>query len=160
MLSPATGDDWLALTDAVLPVAAIYDWAIRPGCGAVVVFSGTVRDHAEGRDGVEELVYEAYDEAASERFAAIAAEARTRWPTIGRLAMIHRLGSLAVTDSAVVVAVSAPHRDEAFEAGRFVIDTLKATVPIWKHETWRDGADWGTDAAPIRDVEHVAGGAA
>ena len=160
MLSPATGDDWLALTDEVLPVAEVYDWAIRPDCGAVVVFSGTVRDHAEGRDGVEELVYEAYAEAAAERFAAIAAEARTRWPTIGRLAMIHRLGSLAVTDSAVVVAVSAPHRDEAFEAGRFVIDTLKETVPIWKHETWRDGADWGTGAAPIRDVEHVAGGAA
>jgi molybdopterin synthase catalytic subunit len=160
VLSPATGDDWLALTDEVLPVAEVYDWAIRQDCGAVVVFSGTVRDHAEGRDGVEELVYEAYAEAAAERFAAIAAEARTRWPTIGRLAMIHRLGSLAVTDSAVVVAVSAPHRDEAFEAGRFVIDTLKETVPIWKHETWRDGADWGTGAAPIRDVEHVAGGAA
>ena len=160
MLSPATGDDWLALTDEVLPVAAAYDWTVRPGCGAVVVFSGTVRDHAEGRDGVEELVYEAYEEAAGERFAAIAAEARRRWPTIGRLAMIHRLGSLAVTDSAVVVAVSAPHRDEAFEAGRFVIDALKATVPIWKHETWRDGADWGTGAAPIGDVEHVAGGAA
>jgi molybdopterin synthase catalytic subunit len=74
--------------------------------------------------------------------------------------MIHRLGSLAVTDSAVVVAVSAPHRDAAFEAGRFVIDTLKETVPIWKHETWRDGADWGTGAAPIRDVQRVAGGAA
>jgi molybdopterin synthase catalytic subunit len=160
VLSPATGDDWLALTDDVVPVAAVYDWAVRPDCGAVVVFSGTVRDHAEGRAGVEELVYEAYVEAANARFAAIAAEARTRWPTIGRLAMIHRLGSLAVTDSAVVVAVSAPHRDEAFEAGRFVIDTLKETVPIWKHETWRDGADWGTGAAPIRDVEHVAGGAA
>jgi molybdopterin synthase catalytic subunit len=160
VLSPATGDDWLALTDEVLPVAAVYDWAVQQGCGAVVLFSGTVRDHAEGRDGVEELVYEAYEEAAAERFAAIAAEARTRWPTIARLAMIHRLGSLAVTDSAVVVAVSAPHRDEAFEAGRFVIDTLKETVPIWKHETWRDGADWGTGAAPIRDVEHVAGGAA
>jgi molybdopterin synthase catalytic subunit len=160
VLSPAIGDDWLALTDEALPVAVLYDWAVRPSCGAVVLFSGTVRDHAEGRDGVEELVYEAYEEAARARLVAIAAEARRRWPTIGRLAMIHRLGSLGVTDAAVVVAVSAPHRDEAFEAGRFVIDTLKETVPIWKHETWRDGADWGTGAAPIRDVEHVAGGTA
>ena len=158
MLPPASGDDWFALTDEVLPVAALYDWAVRPDCGAVVVFSGTVRDHAEGREGVEQLVYEAYEQAATERLAAIAAEARTRWPAIGRLAMIHRMGPLALTESAVVVAVSSPHRHDAFEAARFAIDTLKETVPIWKHETWRDGADWGTDAAPIRDVQHVGGG--
>ena len=160
MLPPAPGDDWFGLTDEVLPVASLYDWALLPNCGAVVVFSGTVRDHADGRDGVEQLVYEAYEEAAAERFAAIAADARRRWPTIGRLAMIHRLGTLVVSDSAVVVAVSSPHRQEAFEAARFVIDTLKETVPIWKHETWRDGADWGTGAAPIRDVQHAGGGPA
>ena len=160
VLAPASGDDWFALTEEALPVAALYDWAVRPDCGAVVVFSGTVRDHAEGRDGVEQLEYEAYEQAVVARFAAIAGEARVRWPTVGRLAMVHRLGPLAVSDSAVVVAVSSPHRDEAFEAARFVIDTLKETVPIWKHETWRDGADWGTGAAPIRDVEHVGGGQA
>jgi molybdopterin synthase catalytic subunit len=159
VLSPASGDDWFALTDEALPVGALYEWAIRPDCGAVIVFSGTVRDHAEGRAGVEQLVYEAYEEAAVQRFAAIATEARRRWPTIGRLAMVHRLGRLDISESAVVVAVSAPHRGEAFDAARFVIDTLKDTVPIWKHETWRDGADWGTGAAPIRDVEHVGDGA-
>jgi molybdopterin synthase catalytic subunit len=157
---PAAGDaDWFALTDEALPVAALYDWALRPDCGAVVVFSGTVRDHAEGRDGVERLAYEAYERPALERMAEIGAEARRRWPAIGRLAMIHRLGSLEVSESAVVVAVSAPHRDAAFEAARYAIDTLKHSVPIWKHETWREGADWGTGAAPIRDVEHAAGGA-
>lgn len=160
VLPPAAGDDWFTLTDEDLPVAALYDWAVRPDCGAVVVFSGTVRDHSDGRQGVERLVYEAYEQAARTRFAAIAAEARTRWPAIGRLAMIHRLGALAVTDSAVVVAVSSPHRHDAFEAARFVIDTLKETVPIWKHETWSDGADWGTDAAPIRDIQRVGGGPA
>jgi molybdopterin synthase catalytic subunit len=160
VLSPASGDDWFALTDEALPIGAIYEWAIRPDCGAVVVFSGTVRDHAEGRSGVEHLVYEAYEEAAVERFAAIGAEARRRWPALGRLAMIHRLGRLDISESAVVVAASAPHRGDAFEAGRYVIDTLKETVPIWKHETWRDGADWGTGAAPIRDVERVGDGAA
>jgi molybdopterin synthase catalytic subunit len=158
VLPPAAGNDWFTLTDEDLPVAALYDWAVRPDCGAVVVFSGTVRDHSDGRQGVDQLVYEAYEQAARTRFAAIAAEARARWPAIGRLAMIHRLGRLAVTDSAVVVAVSSPHRHDAFEAARFVIDTLKGTVPIWKHETWSDGADWGTDAAPIRDIQRVGGG--
>jgi molybdopterin synthase catalytic subunit len=156
-LAPAAGDDWLALTDRELPVAALYEWAILPRCGAVVVFSGTVRDHAEGRDGVEQLVYEAYEQAAVERFAAIAAEARSRWPSLGRVAIVHRLGPLAVTDSAVVVVASAPHRGDAFEAARFMIDTVKETVPIWKHETWRDGADWGTGATPIRNVQRVGG---
>jgi molybdopterin synthase catalytic subunit len=156
--APASGDDWFALTDEALPVAVLYDWVLRPDCGAVVVFSGTVRDHAEGRDGVEQLAYEAYEQAVVERFGAIAAEARSRWPTVGRLAIVHRLGPLVVSETAVVVAVSSPHRDEAFDAARFVIDTLKETVPIWKHETWRDGADWGTGAAPIRDVQRVGGG--
>ena len=138
VLSPATGDDWLALTDdgpagrRGLRLGRADRTVVRSSCSP-----GRFATTPRGATASSELVYEAYEEAAGERFAAIAAEARTRWPTIGRLAMIHRLGSLAVTDSAVVVAVSAPHRDEAFEAARFVIDTLKATVPIWKHETWR-----------------------
>ena len=160
MLAPASGDDWYALTAAALPVATLYEWAVRPDCGAVVVFTGTVRDHAEGRHGVEQLTYEAYETAAAARFAEIAAEARRRWPTIGRLAMVHRVGALEVSAEAVVVVVSAPHRDEAFDSARYVIDTLKQTVPIWKHETWRDGADWGTGSTPIRDVQHAGGGAA
>ena len=77
---PTTGDDWLALTADELPVAATYAWAVRPGCGAVVLFSGTVRDHADGREGVEHLTYEAYDDAVVTRLSAIATEARTRWP--------------------------------------------------------------------------------
>ena len=161
MLAPSSGDVWLALSREALPVERAYAWVVRPDCGAVVLFSGTVRDHAEGRAGVEQLVYEAYEDAAIARFGEIADEARRRWPTIGRIAILHRLGPLALTESAVVVAVSAPHRDEAFEAGRFAIDTLKTTVPIWKHETWAGGADWGTGATPITDVtEHVrsAGG--
>lgn len=154
MLAPGTGDDWLALTVDELPVAAAYDWAVRPGCGAVVVFSGTVRDHArEGdgvRHGVEQLVYEAYEEVVLTRFAELADGARRRWPTIGRVAVLHRLGVLRVGASAVVVAVSAPHRDEAFEAARHLIDTLKEAAPIWKQETWRGGTDWGTGAVPVR----------
>ena len=141
--APASGDDWLALTPRELPVGAVYDWVIRPDCGAVVLFSGTVRDHAEGRDGVEHLVYEAYEGEVVPRFAELAAELRRRWPDTGRVALIHRTGQLSVGESSVLAVVSAPHRAEAFEAARFAIDALKVSVPIWKHETWRDGSRLG-----------------
>jgi molybdopterin synthase catalytic subunit len=117
-----------------------------------VLFIGTVRDHADGRPGVVELEYEAYAEQAEVRMAAVAAEARGRFPGLGRVALLHRTGSLEVTETAVVVVASAPHRGEAFDGARFCIDTLKATVPIWKKETWAGGEDWGTDATPLTEV--------
>jgi molybdopterin synthase catalytic subunit len=70
----------------------------------------------------------------------------------GRIAMLHRTGRLQLTEVAVVVVVSSPHRDEAFEAARFAIDTLKATLPIWKKEVWAAGEGWGTGATPVREV--------
>jgi molybdopterin synthase catalytic subunit len=147
--TPATGDDWIGLSGAPLPTDEASAWVVRPDGGGVVTFVGTVRDHAEGRPGVTGLDYEAYAEQAEARMAVVATEARTRYPGVGRIAMLHRTGSLAVTEAAVVVAVSAPHRDEAFDAARFCIDTLKATVPIWKKESWTGGSDWGTDATPV-----------
>ena len=113
-----------------------------------MAFTGTVRDHADGRDQVESLEYEAYEEQAVPKMASIAAVARDKWPSLGRVAMLHRVGRLEVGEAAVVVAVSAPHRDEAFEAARFCIDTLKAEAPIWKKERWADGEDWA-HAEPI-----------
>jgi molybdopterin synthase catalytic subunit len=153
--APETGDDWFALTEQELPVGAVYEWAVRDDCGAVVLFSGTVRDHAEGRAGVEHLTYEAYEEAVVPRFVEIADEARTRWPAIGRVALLHRVGRLVVGESSVLAVVSAPHRPEAFDAARFAIDALKASVPIWKHEAWDDGAAWGTGAVPISSAGNV-----
>ena len=154
--SPAPGDDWFAISEQALPVGDVYEWAVRPDCGAVVLFSGTVRDHAEGRDGVEALEYEAYESAAVARFGEIAGEARRRWPVLGRIALLHRVGRLGLGESAVIAAVSASHRPEAFEAARFAIDALKAAAPIWKHETWADGSDWGTSAVPIDAVDSVS----
>jgi molybdopterin synthase catalytic subunit len=145
-------DDWLGLTDACLPVEEAQTWAVRPDCGAVVVFCGTVRDHADGREGVTSLEYEAYDEQVGPRLAAIAADARRRWPGLGRVALLHRVGRLELGEVSVAVVVSAPHRGEAFEAARFAIDTLKETVPIWKRESWSGGSDWGTRAVPIGEV--------
>jgi len=117
-----------------------------------------VRDHADGRHDVTTLAYEAYEEPARHRMSDIAVEMRRRWPDLGRIGMVHRVGVLQLTDSAVVVVVSAPHRPAAFEAARFAIDTLKDSVPIWKRETWADGSDWGTNAQPITDVSAASRG--
>ena len=135
--------DWLGLSSDPLPVAEAAAWVVSRDCGAQVVFTGTVRDNAEGRDGVEWLEYEAYEEHVVPRLALVAAEARARWPSLGRIAMLHRVGRLQLTDCAVVVAVSAPHRDDAFGGARFCIDSLKASAPIWKRESWQGGEAWG-----------------
>jgi molybdopterin synthase catalytic subunit len=143
------------VTDAVLPVAEMYEWCVRPDCGAVVLFSGTVRDHAEGRTDVVRLEYEAYEEMVVPKLAEITAETRARWPDTGRIAIVHRVGELELGESSVVAAVSAPHRAEAFEAARFAIDALKVSVPVWKREIWDGGSDWGTNAADLVDVADV-----
>lgn len=150
-----TADTWVELTPEDLPVAAVYEWALHPGAGAVVLFSGTVRDHAEHRTGVTELVYEAYESQASPRLAGIAAEMRRRWPSLCKTALLHRVGTLGLTEASVIVAVSAPHREAAFEAARFGIDTLKATVPIWKQEHHDGGTDWGLQSQPISEAPRL-----
>jgi molybdopterin synthase catalytic subunit len=152
---PETGDNWLGITAEPLPIAATYEWAVVPSCGAVVLFSGTVRDHAEGRDDVQYLTYEAYDEQVVAVFERIVVELRERWPDTGRVALLHRTGRLELGESSVVVVVSSPHRPHAFEAGRFAIDALKESAPIWKHEVWTGGSDWGTDAHDAVDPRSV-----
>ena len=147
--------DWLMLTDRDLRVGDAYEWAVRADCGAVVLFSGTVRDHAEGRKGVEHLTYEAYDDQVLPRFDDICGEVRRRWPETGRIVLWHRTGRLDLGESSVITVVSAPHRGQAFEAGRFAIDALKESAPIWKHEVWSDGADWGTGAHQIAEARDV-----
>lgn len=149
------GDTWLELTGDHLQVGPTYDWAVLPRCGAVVVFSGTVRDHAEGRDDVTALDYEAYDSEVLPKFADIATEMRERWALLGRIALIHRVGTLHLGESSVLVVVSAPHRPEAFAAARFGIDALKVTVPIWKREKWSNGDDWATGGREIINVKDI-----
>jgi molybdopterin synthase catalytic subunit len=149
---PQAGDEWLALTSDPLPVDRAATWVVRPECGAVVVFAGTVRDHAAGRPGVAELEYEAYAAQVVPRLQAIADAARARWPQLGRMVLWHRTGTLKVTECSVVVAVSAGHRGDAFDGARFCIDTLKRTVPIWKRERWEGGEDWGLDAQDVAEV--------
>jgi molybdopterin synthase catalytic subunit len=157
----ATGDTWLELTELVLPIGVIHDWCVRPECGAVVLFSGTVRDHAEHRIGVTLLEYEAYESQVVPKLAAIEQDIRHRFSEIGRVALLHRVGPLELGDVSVVVAVSSAHRPAAFDAARFGIDALKATVPIWKRETWtgagddEGGTDWGLAATQVTDLSQV-----
>ncbi len=152
---PDRGNTWIGLTRDALVVETLYEWSVLPSCGAVVVFGGTVRDHAEGRHGVTHLTYEAYDEMVEPQLARIVEEARRRWPGIGRIAVIHRIGRLELTDTSILVAVSAPHRSEAFDAARYALDAAKASVPIWKRESWADGDDWGTGATDLIDPADV-----
>ena len=142
----------MGVTADTLPIDAAAAFVVRPDCGASVVFTGLVRDHSEGRPGVTSLAYEAFEEEVTPRLAAIAVAARARWTTVGRLVLLHRTGLLEVGEVSVVVAASAPHRDEAFDAARFCIDTLKATAPIWKREAWEGGEDWSACGHPIDEV--------
>ncbi|MFZ9174445.1 MAG: molybdenum cofactor biosynthesis protein MoaE [Ilumatobacteraceae bacterium] len=149
------GDTLVELTSESLQIGELYDWSVLPRCGAVVVFSGTVRDHSEGRHDVTSLAYEAYDEQVVPKCLEIAKEMRDKWPTLGRIALVHRIGELKLGESSVVIVVSTPHRPEAFESARFGIDALKATVPIWKREQWGDGGDWALGAQHITDVKKL-----
>lgn len=150
--APPNGADWIELLATPLPTEAAVTWATTPAAGAVVSFLGVVRDHSEGRTDVVGLGYEAYEPEAVRVLSEVAAEARRRWPAVARIALLHRTGELALSDPAVAVVVSSPHRHEAFEAARYCIDTLKESAPIWKRERWSDGSDWARAEQPIRSV--------
>src|SRR2546427_4010841 len=128
------------LTDLAIDVNALLKKVSHPKAGAVVLFLGTVRDNDRGRH-VKFLEYEAYQPMALREMNRVVEEARRRWPLLG-IAIVHRLGHLGVGDISVAIAVSSGHRKEAFEAGRYAIDTLKQTVPIWKKEVWASSEAW------------------
>ena len=128
------------ITDQPLSLDAMLAAVSHAGAGGIVLFLGVVRDNNEGRDVVH-LEYEAYDSAAEASLRTIAGEAERRWPG-ARVAVSHRTGKVEIGEASVIVAASAPHRAEAFEAARYVIDTLKAETPIWKKELFEGGEVW------------------
>ena len=129
------------LTPDPIDHAALTEAVRRPDCGAVVTFLGTVRDLTDGKVTVA-LDYEAYAGMAEKKMAEIERDTRERWP-VGEMLMVHRTGHLEVGEVSVAVAVSCPHRAQAFEACRFAIDRLKELVPIWMKENWADGStEW------------------
>lgn len=139
------------LTRDEIDYAALTEAVRSERCGAVVLFLGTVREMTAGRQTVA-LDYEAYPEMAQAKMEELAAETRQKWP-VEKLAVAHRLGRLELGDVSVAVAVSTPHRRQAFEAGQHLIDRLKEIVPIWKKENWADGTtEWvhpGVDAESL-----------
>jgi molybdopterin synthase catalytic subunit len=131
----------ISLTRNPIDYNAMTEQVRRGNCGAVVVFLGTVRD-LTGDQVTVALDYEAYPGMAEKKMAEIEAETRRRW-SVGEIVLEHRLGRLDVGEISVAVAVSCPHRAEAFEACRYAIDRLKELVPIWKKENWADGStEW------------------
>ena len=130
----------IQITREPLDRNALVAAVTHPGAGGIVVFEGIVRDNARGKQ-VRYLEYDAYPEMAIKQMRLIVAEAEQRWGT-RYIAVAHRVGRLEIGEASVIVVVATPHRAEAFEACRYIIDTLKATVPIWKKEVATDGEEW------------------
>ncbi len=125
------------LTPNPIDTQALLDSVASPRAGAVVLFLGTTRE-VTGSRRTASLDYECYEEMARAKLCELADEARRRWPLTG-CALVHRVGHLEIGEASVAVAVSSPHRDDAFAAGKWLIDTIKEVVPIWKRENWADG---------------------
>jgi len=135
-------DTIINLSDRPVATGELISRVTEPGAGAVVTFLGVVRDTHLGRQ-VQYLEYEAYAEMAIARLDQIVGEMREQWPKVRRIGIVHRVGHLDVGETAVVVAVGAPHRDDgAFQAARYAIDRIKEIVPIWKKEVWSEGKTW------------------
>jgi molybdopterin synthase catalytic subunit len=119
---------------------SVIDKVIQREAGAITTFIGTVRELTHGKKTLY-LVYEAYEPMAVKKLAQIGSEIEERWPG-SKVAITHRVGKLDITDIAVVIAVSTPHRADAYEANRYAIERIKEIVPIWKKEHWEDGQEW------------------
>lgn len=128
------------LTDEPIDQQELLSAVADPAVGAVVTFIGLTRNHNDGRKVVS-LSYEAYIGMAEKEMAKLGEEARRLWK-VSKIAMIHRLGEVAIGEASVSIAVSAAHRAEAFEACQYLIDELKKRVPIWKKETFVGGEVW------------------
>jgi molybdopterin synthase catalytic subunit len=138
----------IELTNKPIDTSIILEKVQSNRAGAVVLFLGTTREFTGGKQTTS-LDYEAYPDMARAKMAELEAQARSRWPLCECL-IVHRLGHLELGEASVAVAVSSPHRGESFDAARWLIDTLKEIVPIWKKENWSDGTcEWvHPDQAP------------
>lgn len=147
--------DWVSVGSTPLSSVELTNWATRADCGAVVTFCGVVRDNSHDLTNIEALEYETDVQLAEGRIAEVIAEARKRWPALGAVAIHHRMGRVELSESAVVIVVSAPHRGPAFEAAAFCIDAVKSCVPMWKRELWRGGSAWSEEGRAIITVQEV-----
>jgi adenylyltransferase/sulfurtransferase len=137
------------ITHAAIEPASVLDLVSAASVGATVLFLGTVRNSNDGRD-VSGVQYDCYEAMAHEVLAAIVAEAAERWG-LEHVAAVHRVGSLAVGEVSVAIAVSAPHRGEAYDASRYVIEQIKARLPVWKQEHYVTGTPRWLAEADVRE---------
>ena len=127
----------IELVQDPIDTARLLESVTSHQAGAIVLFVGTTRQFTGQRE-TESLDYECYPEMAMAKLEELEAEARRRWPIV-EIAIVHRLGHLELGEASVAIAVSSPHRQDAFESGSWLIDKLKEVVPIWKQENWADG---------------------
>ena len=136
------------ITDQDVSVQEVASRLADPANGAIVIFGGVVRGWTDGRQ-VQYLEYEAYPEMALQTLRQVADEVRQQWPEVREVAIVHRIGRLLVGETAVVIALSAAHRPQMFDALHYAIDRLKEVVPIWKKEVWADTtgvhAEWKSE---------------
>jgi molybdopterin synthase catalytic subunit len=130
----------LRVTDKPIDLQELVDWVTDPEAGAITIFIGTTRNNNQGRKVIA-LDYEAYPEMAEKELARLSGEAKKKWQ-ICRMAIVHRIGPVQITEPSVIIAVSAAHREAAFAACRFAIEEIKKTVPIWKKEVYEGGEIW------------------
>ncbi|MBI2477483.1 MAG: molybdenum cofactor biosynthesis protein MoaE [Planctomycetia bacterium] len=131
----------IELTEQPIDSAVVLRRVSSKQAGAVVLFLGTTREFTRGRQTIS-LNYECYAEMAEKKLAELDTEAHERWPLVAT-AIVHRIGLLGLGEASVAIAVSSAHRHDAFAAGKWLIDTLKEVVPIWKQENWADGTtEW------------------
>jgi molybdopterin synthase catalytic subunit len=128
------------VTDKPMHLQELVDFVTDPEAGAIATFIGTTRNNNEGRKVIA-LDYEAYPEMAEKELTRLGEEARKKWQ-ICRMAIVHRVGPVQITEPSVMIAVSAAHREAAFAACRFAIEEIKKTVPIWKKEVYEGGEIW------------------
>jgi len=146
------------VTDKPLVLQELIEFVTDPEAGAITTFIGTTRNNNDGRKVIA-LDYEAYAQMAEKELVRLGEEAKKKWP-ICRMAIVHRLGPVQITEPSVMIAVSAAHREAAFAACRFAIEEIKRTIPIWKKEVYEGGEIWiGTQNGqplPGRDPKGVA----
>lgn len=137
-------DKLFEVTDSILSVDEVVTRLADPAIGAVATFVGLVRGSTGGRETLY-LEYEAYPEMAEETLRQVGEEVQSRWPEVRQVSIVHRTGHLEVGETAVVIALSAAHRRQVFDALHYAIDRIKEIVPIWKKEVWADGAEWKSE---------------
>ncbi len=143
-----------SVTRESIDLNAVRQRALHPQAGAVLLFCGDIRNHSEGQS-VTELEYEAHESMALRQIDHITEEAARRWP-VHHVEVIHRFGRMQIMDCSIVIAVSTSHRADAYAASRFIIDTIKRSVPIWKREHFADGSSaWsaGSEASSVMDPD-------